>query len=546
MTKYEEMVSKIVPDPDMIPWLQRQGYLCEKALIYKKEYIREPITGEKSVACRCICSACRATFYESYVAGCACGRGYSSVPYGVMIGREIMKEGSTTNCPECGELVKVMYDGYFSHYSPAGKLINCEYVQELRVIEGLPVLLEWRCDNGTTRDGDHWNKANLSSAFLFEQRKAVRLSGSGNFMGNYYIKNFLNETKRCVDDLGRITHMMPVTPGLLNGTSLENAKLEEYLQCEGELYPVSYLRLYQQKHKVETLLTSGAGKLLAELIREEWNSQAGYNGRCCQRIPKLIEVKWKEERPSAMLGLNRGELRRMVTEEWDLDDWRAYIAVRDKSGLRLCKEDLKQLDLDDAVKIMDMGLPLLKTVRYLKKQKQTVFYLRDYLQMAEKIEYDIRDPVVIYPKSLKEAHDRVMQLQKEREREELRQKFRDRREFLASLSWEHEGIMIRPVEDQKELIDEGKTLKHCVATYAKRHSNGECSILLIRKAEEPGRPWYTLNFNVSTGTVTENRGSRNCDRTEEVRAFEAAWLKAKEKEIRKLQRAAKKGKENIA
>ena len=114
------------------------------------------------------------------------------------------------------------------------------------------------------------------------------------------------------------------------------------------------------------------------------------------------------------------------------------------------------------------------------------------------------------------------------------------------MTWEQEGILIRPVEDQKELIAEGKTLNHCVGTYAKRHAEGRCSILLIRKTEEPDKPWYTLNFNVKTGTVTENRGNRNCARTPEVQAFEEAWLKAKEKEIKKLQRAANKQKEKIA
>lgn len=97
--------------------------------------------------------------------------------------------------------------------------------------------------------------------------------------------------------------------------------------------------------------------------------------------------------------------------------------------------------------------------------------------------------------------------------------------------------------DERELIDEGDALHHCVGTYAERHSKGECSILLIRRAEEPDKPWFTLNLNIRAGNVTENRGSRNCARTPEVAAFESAWLKTKKKEIQKLQRAAKKRKE---
>ncbi len=542
MTKYEEMLSRVKPDPNMFPWLREQGYFAKEALLYEKTYLKEPITGEKRVACKCTCTGCKNVFYEGYVLGGACSRGYGA-PYGVMIGSEILISGQNTKCPLCGNKVELTYHG---RIPTEGMRIEAETVQELRVIEGLPVLLKWQCIKRAYRDGEITKEARLAMAYIFEEKKCVRVTAEGYYMGWYYIRGGLHETKRCVDDFGCITHMMPVRPGLLNGTSLENSKFEEYLQCGGSLYPVSYLRLYQRRPKVETLLTSGAGELLTEMIKTEWMSYAGYSNQCCQRIPKLIDVDWKAERPSSMLGLNRGELRRAIREEWSVENWKTYKTIRDRMGQRVSIADLKELSLSVVDQITTMRLPVLRTSRYLRKQGKNVRYLKDYLDMAQKLGYDIKDPAVIYPKNLEVAHDRVMMLQKEKEQEGLRQGFRDRKEYLSPLCWECEGILIRPVEDQKELIAEGKTLNHCVGTYAKRHAAGECSILLIRKAEEPDRPWYTLNFNVSTGTVTENRGSRNCARTPEVAAFESAWLKAKEKEIRKLQRAAKKGKENIA
>ena len=42
--------------------------------------------------------------------------------------------------------------------------------------------------------------------------------------------------------------------------------------------------------------------------------------------------------------------------------------------------------------------------------------------------------------------------------------------------------------------------------------------------DKPDEPWYTLNFNEKTLSVTENRGMRNCARTEEIRNFENTWL----------------------
>ncbi len=542
MTKYEEMLRNVEPRENMIPLLQEQGYLTKEALIYEKTYVRDPITGEKRVTCKCTCTACKNKFYETYVSGCACSRGYS-VPHGVMIGSEIMSSGQEAICPLCGGRVELKYHG---HIHRDGTWLEGGRIQELRVIEGLPVLLKWKCFKMVCKNGETTKEANLAMAYIFEEKKCVRVTAEGYYMGWQYIKDGLHETKRCVDDFGAITHMMPVQPGLLNGTSLENSKLEEYLQCGGNLYPVSYLRLYQRRPKVETLLTSGAGEFLAEMIETEWKSHAGYSNQCCQRIPKLEELNWKAERPSAMLGLNRGELRRAIREEWSVDNLKAYKIIRDQLGQRVGIEDLKDISVSLVDKIVHLGLPVLRTARYLRKQGKNVPYLKDYLDMAKKIGYDIKDPAVIFPKNLEVAHDRVMMLQKQREEKTLWQGFCAQKELLAQLCWEHEGILIRPVEDQKELIAEGKSLNHCVGTYAKRHAEGECSILLIRKAEEPDKPWYTLNFNIKSGKVTENRGNRNCARTPEVAAFEAAWLKAKEKEIRKLQRAAKKRKEKVA
>ena len=81
-----------------------------------------------------------------------------------------------------------------------------------------------------------------------------------------------------------------------------------------------------------------------------------------------------------------------------------------------------------------------------------------------------------------------------------------------------------PCETEEELIAEGKALHHCVASYAERHARGELTIFFIRRKDKPDEPWYTLNFNEKRLSVTENRGMRNCERTDGVRNFENTWL----------------------
>ena len=48
--------------------------------------------------------------------------------------------------------------------------------------------------------------------------------------------------------------------------------------------------------------------------------------------------------------------------------------------------------------------------------------------------------------------------------------------------------------------------------------------MVIRHTDNPEEPYFTLEFNEKGLSVRQNRGLRNCARTEEVERFEAAWL----------------------
>ena len=99
------------------------------------------------------------------------------------------------------------------------------------------------------------------------------------------------------------------------------------------------------------------------------------------------------------------------------------------------------------------------------------------------------------------------------------------------LSFEADGLLIRPCANEDELIQEGHELHHCVSSYAKSHAEGKTAILFIRQAKVPDKPFFTLEFDEKNLAVVQNRGLRNCDRTPEVTAFEKAWLE----QIRQIQ-----------
>ena len=56
---------------------------------------------------------------------------------------------------------------------------------------------------------------------------------------------------------------------------------------------------------------------------------------------------------------------------------------------------------------------------------------------------------------------------------------------------------------------------------------------MIRHADKPDEPYFTLEFGEKGLNVRQNRGLRNCARTEEVQLFENKWLEHVKKIISK-------------
>ena len=74
------------------------------------------------------------------------------------------------------------------------------------------------------------------------------------------------------------------------------------------------------------------------------------------------------------------------------------------------------------------------------------------------------------------------------------------------------------------VIAEGKKLHHCVGGYAKRHSKGDTAIFFIRHVTDPDISYFTLELDEKNLKVRQNRGCRNCARTDEVKLFEEKWI----------------------
>lgn len=147
---------------------------------------------------------------------------------------------------------------------------------------------------------------------------------------------------------------------------------------------------------------------------------------------------------------------------------------------------------------------------------------RDYLKDCVTLDLNMEDESITMPRNLYQAHQNtIMQIRCKADAElskriQAQAKLRDKK-----FRYVRGGLVAVPAMTAQELIDEGKALNHCVGTYAQRVADGQCVIMFIRKADEPGTSFYTME--VRDGKVFQVRGNKNCNMTPEVAAFVEAF-----------------------
>ena len=98
------------------------------------------------------------------------------------------------------------------------------------------------------------------------------------------------------------------------------------------------------------------------------------------------------------------------------------------------------------------------------------------------------------------------------------------RRLAEEFSFTFGGLMIVIPFTMEDLTNEGKTLNHCVRTYGKKMAAGETAIMFVRKVEEPGTPYFTME--VKDGKIVQLRGKGNCAPRADVVAFEKKFCEA--------------------
>lgn len=415
--------------------------------------------------------------------------------------KKAWKHGEKTVCPKCGRPVTT----------------NCRQRERIRKE---PIVILQKYGSGWIerqfRAICRWSYGEKKEIQLNEEVRAIIPEGQNwgkvwygtkynadEFEQKFWDKNPLN--KRFLSSY--------LYPGDLSET-LKRGNLErggmDLLAARQEKFNVNkYITSFRQRPWLEYLAKAGLTKLAAEIVNTY--------GRW--REPSAIFTCGDTLQDALQMDGNRINRMKQINGGLHALEWLQY---EEDTGVKIFQESLeylekKKVSLDGCRLILQEVKSVNRMVNYMKKQKVEPSKLcitwTDYLRMAKTEGYDTTDDIVRLPRDLKARHDELVELGIKRkdekrlqEHRELDQKIKDRLPEAARYFWEDEKYMIIPAGKCEELINEGRTLHHCVGSgdhYMRKMAEGASWILFLRKKEDPEKPYYTLEIDMQQDRILQ-------------------------------------------
>ena len=71
----------------------------------------------------------------------------------------------------------------------------------------------------------------------------------------------------------------------------------------------------------------------------------------------------------------------------------------------------------------------------------------------------------------------------------------EKSEGMDAFSIKGKGLILVVPKNGDEIRAEGEALHHCVGGYVERVAKGETNIFFVRKADEPDKSYFTMEWN---------------------------------------------------
>lgn len=437
-----------------------------------------------------------------------------------------------TTCPKCGADGEVVHAWrrartqakyYFTYFERA------LYDKEAIIARSFAV---YRCICADT--GEIFDDYVPREYYLMRKREAIHWTHECDFWGNewwskrrsLYSKDYVMELSGYQVWLG-LDRLKP----LLKDSWLKYSQLDAFIRLTGAEGAFRYIELYQKHPQLEYIMKMGLWNIIAEGLR-------------CHSFRSIFN--WKGKTPKDLFGvpIGKGDMLALSALAVDMDTFHLALYLKKNSRFSLTdlaqkRKEIERLSNFDTCKRFDTlkgyGVCAEETLKYILRQQQkktryqsirgVLIDWMDYLKDCNELGLNLEDTAVLKPHDLQQAHQNIIAQLKIKADEELDKQMAKLKEERKQYNFAAGGFIAKVAENSTELIVEGKVLHHCVGTYADKHAKGKCTIILIRKQEEPEVPFYTMELVGPEKRIIQVRGNHNCGMTQEVEAFVESYKK---------------------
>lgn len=252
--------------------------------------------------------------------------------------------------------------------------------------------------------------------------------------------------------------------------------------------------------------------------------------------------------------VHRGQPGHQTVDWWQKKPWEALRI--DRQQLAMCiRMNISERELNTLQRANDLGIRLTrqqvewytneigpgmtgeilanghaeKTMKYIKSLKSQHMTASDYVDYLDELRRLRIPPTkdVLYPKNFRSAHERTSNLVQEQKDQLKRAEIAEKDQMLQELLPDLEEIYLGTKADdylmvlpscKEDFNREGRENHNCVGgSYYNKMLGGECTILFLRRKEEPEKAFCTVEMDGAR--VVQCRAVRNSDPPQEVKDF---------------------------
>lgn len=377
---------------------------------------------------------------------------------------------------------------------------------------------------------------------LYESRR-IFMDSNGHLEEAYSYEYFKQRELRWVkcdaslNWLGRGALYSSNIDKVLEDTKYKHAGLKNIAEHEPgfEINVGKFFADYERFPFIEYLIKNQLCEIARDFINGNSRSVLDQNANSLVKLLRIekYDIKFLQDNNANITGLEYLQERRKNKQK-PLAEHMDFVQTIFKGNLR---------EFLEFTKYAKAG----KVIKYLKNNKRISIeskmgYVKlwsDYLGMADRLNYDLANDFVIFPKYLKLRHDQCIEVMNEqRERDKLKalkkenHKVKKRyEETLKKYGLEYKNLMIVVPKAAEDIIKEGHDMHHCVGGYVSSVAQGKTTILFIRKKDNLNQSYYTME--VRNNEVKQCRGKYNAGMTPDVIAFVQKFKKDILKQRRK-------------